>query len=49
MHFNIIWEHIQPHLMGIGIALIAFVATMTIFIPKNTKLYKFLTFLTKRK
>jgi hypothetical protein len=49
MHFSIIWEHIQPHLVAIGIALIAFLATITIFIPKNTKLYKFLTFLTKKK
>jgi len=49
MHFSIIWEHIQPHLMAISIALIAFLATLTIFIPKDTKLYKFLTFLTKKK
>lgn len=48
MHFNIIWEHIQPHMLGIGIGLLGFLATISMFIPKNSKVFKFINFLTKK-
>lgn len=48
MHFNIIWEHIQPHLMGIGIGLLGFMATISIFLPKDSKLYKLITWMKKK-
>jgi hypothetical protein len=48
MHFNIIWEHIQPHMLGIGIGLLGFLATISMFIPKDSKVFKLIKFLTKK-
>jgi|TARA_Y100000289_G_scaffold2739_1_gene2607 hypothetical protein len=49
IHFQIIWEHIQAHAVAIGVALLAFLATLSIFLPRNSKLFKIITFLTKKK
>ena len=49
IHIQIIWEHIQQHAVGIGIGILGFLATISMFLPKNSKLYKLINFLTKKK
>lgn len=48
IHIQIIWEHIQPHMLGIGLGLLGFLATISMFMPKNSKAFKFIKFLTKK-
>jgi hypothetical protein len=49
IHFNIIWEHIQEHAVGIALGILGFLATISMFFPKDSKLYKIINFLTKKK
>tara|TARA_X000001382_G_C3143059_1_gene170261 strand:- start:32 stop:187 length:156 start_codon:yes stop_codon:yes gene_type:complete len=49
IHLQIIWEHIQAHAVGIGVGILGFLATISMFMPKNSKLYKVINFLSKRK
>jgi hypothetical protein len=49
IYLEVIWEAIKANVIGACIGLLAFLATMTIFIPKDSKIYKILTFLTKKK
>tara|TARA_A100001391_G_scaffold202468_1_gene192165 strand:- start:2073 stop:2222 length:150 start_codon:yes stop_codon:yes gene_type:complete len=48
IHIQIIWEHIQAHAVGIGIGLLGFMATISIFLPKDSKLYKLITWMKKK-
>ena len=49
IHIQIIWEHIQPHILGIGLGILGILATVSMFLPKDSKLYKLINFLTKKK
>tara|TARA_R100000773_G_scaffold29104_1_gene24978 strand:- start:1736 stop:1891 length:156 start_codon:yes stop_codon:yes gene_type:complete len=46
---EIILEQIKNNLVGIGLGLLGLAATLCMFLPKDSKLYKFLNFLTKKK
>ena len=48
MHFDIIWVDISEHAVGVGIGLVGFVATISIFLPKNSKLYKLIKWMKKK-
>ena len=48
MHFDIIWEHISAHAAGVGIGLLGFIATVSMFLPKDSKLYKLINWMKKK-
>jgi len=48
IHFDIILEHIQPHLTGICIGLGGFICTLSMFMPRHWKIFKLISWMKKK-
>ena len=48
IYLQIIWEAIKANIIGVIIGLVGLIATITLFLPKNSRLYKILNFLSKK-
>ena len=48
IYLQIIWEAIKANMIGVMIGLVGLMATITLFLPKNSRLYKILNFLSKK-
>ena len=49
IYLQIILEQIKDNLLSAGVALLGILATISMFLPKNSKVRSFLRWLTKRK
>ena len=48
IYLQIIWEAIKGNIIAVGIGLIGLLATISMFMPKDSKIYKLVNFLSKK-
>ena len=48
IYIQIIWESIKGNMLAVGIGIIGLLATISMFMPKDSKLYKLINFFSKK-
>ena len=48
IYIEIIWESIKGHMLAVGIGIIGLLVTISMFMPKDSKLYKLINFFSKK-
>ena len=48
IYLQIIWEAIKGNIIAVGIGIIGLLATISMFMPKDSKIYKLINFLSKK-
>jgi hypothetical protein len=48
IYIEIIWESIKGNVIAVGIGILGLLATISMFMPKDSKLYKLINFLNKK-
>ncbi len=48
IYIEIIWESIKSNVLAVGIGIIGLLATISMFMPKDSKIYKLINFLSKK-
>ena len=48
IYIEIIWEAIKGNMLAVGIGVIGLLATISMFMPEDSRLYKIINFLSKK-
>jgi len=48
IYIEVIWEAIKANVIGASIGLLGLLATMSMFLPKSSKLYKIINWIKKK-